>query len=222
MAESELSSEFAELGSELDTKQDILAIEDEEGTSVPNRSGLVFQEPLTVDDDSAAQKTMIGVDVTGELDMTAFVTPSHLSQGVDRIGVLSHVQITAPTDGQGLKYDATAQKWVNGDVGVSEIELLDDVAINNPTDGQILAYNTTAQKWTNKSDSTILTQTLAANATEVTFTNIPTTGTNLFSLYTNMAGLEYLTVNDSVSGQLTYTFEKQSRSVTVYLVIKGV
>ena len=68
----------------------------------------------------------------------------------------------------------------------------------------------------------IKTATLAAGATTVTFTGIPTTGTNLIELYTDKAGLDYDSVDDTTSGQLTYTFEAQSGAVTCYLVIKEV
>lgn len=68
----------------------------------------------------------------------------------------------------------------------------------------------------------ILTQTLATGSTTVVFTGIPTTGTNFIELYTDKAGLDYTAVDDSTSGQLTYTFEAQSAAVTCYLVIKEV
>lgn len=69
---------------------------------------------------------------------------------------------------------------------------------------------------------TIKTATLAAGATTVTFTGVPTTGDNLIDLYTSKAGLDYESVDDSTSGQLSYTFEAQSAAVTCYLVIKEV
>ena len=69
---------------------------------------------------------------------------------------------------------------------------------------------------------TIKTATLAAAATSVTFTGIPTTGNNTIDVYTSKAGLDYTAVDDTTSGQLTYTFEAQSAAVTVYLVIRGV
>lgn len=70
--------------------------------------------------------------------------------------------------------------------------------------------------------ATIKTATLAANATTVTFTGIPTTGNNTIELYTSVAGLDYTAVDDTTSGELTYTFEAQSAAVTCYLVIREV
>lgn len=74
-----------------------------------------------------------------------------------------------------------------------------------------------------KEDSaTIKTATLAAGATSVTFTGVPTTGNNTIDVYTSKAGLDYTAVDDSTAGTLVYTFEAQSAAVTVYLVIKEV
>lgn len=74
-----------------------------------------------------------------------------------------------------------------------------------------------------KEDSaTIKTATLAAGATSVTFTGVPTTGNNTIDIYTSKAGLDYTAVDDSTAGTLVYTFEAQSSAVTVYLVIREV
>jgi len=69
---------------------------------------------------------------------------------------------------------------------------------------------------------TVKIATLAAGATSVTFTGIPTTGNNTIDIYTSKAGLDYDSVDDTTTGQLTYTFEAQSAAVTVYLVIREV
>lgn len=69
---------------------------------------------------------------------------------------------------------------------------------------------------------TIKTATLAAGATTVTFTGVPTTGDNTIDIYTSKAGLDYDSVDDTTAGQLAYTFEAQSTAVTVYLVIREV
>lgn len=94
----------------------------------------------------------------------------------------------------------------------------DYLAVDNATSGtkKITVANL------KNSGTTILTQTLAAQATSVTFTNIPTTGNHLIDVYTDVAGLEYDSVDATTAGQLTYTFEAQESAVTVYLVIKEV
>lgn len=70
--------------------------------------------------------------------------------------------------------------------------------------------------------SDIRMATLAAGATTVTFTNIPTSGNNLIEIYTSKAGLDYTAVDDTTAGQLTYTFDAQSAAVTCYLMIREV
>lgn len=70
--------------------------------------------------------------------------------------------------------------------------------------------------------ATLKTGTLAAGSTSITFTGIPTTGNNCIEIYTSVPGLEYTSVDDSTPGQLTYTFDAQSGSVIVILVIREV
>lgn len=69
---------------------------------------------------------------------------------------------------------------------------------------------------------TVKTATLAAGSTSVTFTSIPTTGNNTIDLYSDTAGVEFDELDDSTSGQLTYTFTAQESAINLYLVIKEV
>ena len=66
----------------------------------------------------------------------------------------------------------------------------------------------------------LISQTLAAGATTVTFTGLPTSGNNLFDVYTSKAGLNYTAIDDSTSGQLKLTYPAQSSAVTVFLKIQ--
>ena len=67
---------------------------------------------------------------------------------------LTDVNITTPTDGQGLVYNNTTQKWENGTVSsASSIDTLTDVNLTNLTNGQILKYNSTSQEWENANES---------------------------------------------------------------------
>lgn len=67
----------------------------------------------------------------------------------------------------------------------------------------------------------ILTATLAAGSTTVTFTGVPTTGTNLIKFY-NSAGINYTAINTATAGQITLTFDAQSSAVSVYCEIRSV
>lgn len=53
--------------------------------------------------------------------------------------------ITTPSNGDVIKYDSTAEKWVNGAVFAPDI--------TNPQDGDTLVYNATQQKWVNGAGS---------------------------------------------------------------------
>lgn len=68
---------------------------------------------------------------------------------------------------------------------------------------------------------TTLSQTLLAGETTLTFTGIPTTGTNKITICTSVAGVNYLSLDDTTSGQLTITYSPQSVPVTVYVMIEG-
>lgn len=70
---------------------------------------------------------------------------------------LPDTQITDPTQGQVLAYDATSQKWINSDdvEGVTSLDALTDTAISTPTGGQVLMYNQTAGKWVNSAENEI-------------------------------------------------------------------
>ncbi len=64
---------------------------------------------------------------------------------------MSDVNITNPTTGQALVYNATTQKWENGQGGGGSSTLagLSDVSLTNLSANQFLRYNATTQKWEN-------------------------------------------------------------------------
>lgn len=67
---------------------------------------------------------------------------------------------------------------------------------------------------------TVLTQTLAAGATQVTFTNAAITATADVWIRTNKPGLNWTNVTDSV-GTCTITYPAQSSPTSVKLIIRG-
>lgn len=71
------------------------------------------------------------------------------------------------------------------------------------------------------SKPTVLSQSLLAGDTSVTFTGIPTTGVNKITICTSLAGLNYESLDDTTEGQLTITFNPQVVPVTVYVMIDG-
>lgn len=68
---------------------------------------------------------------------------------------------------------------------------------------------------------TVITATLAASATQVVISGLPSSGNNLIEFYTSVPGLDYTAI--SVSGtSATLTYEAQSTATTVYAVITEV
>lgn len=71
------------------------------------------------------------------------------------------------------------------------------------------------------SSATVLSQTLTAGNTSVTFTNLPTTGNNLVDFFTS-TGINYTDIDVSTAGQVTLTFDAQIVDVVVYCKIEEV
>lgn len=75
--------------------------------------------------------------------------------------------------------------------------------------------------WNNKADApTILSQTLSAGNTTVTFNDVPTSGNYLISPFTKI-GLDYDSISQSGS-TVTVTYPSQSSAITCYLKIESV
>lgn len=95
----------------------------------------------------------------------------------------------------------------------TNIEAADDIMTQ-------LSSTTTALN--NKANKpTVLTQTLAANATTVTFTGIPTAGDNLVDFFIS-DGANYTGIDVSTPGTAVLTYEEAASSRTVFCRIEGV
>ena len=72
--------------------------------------------------------------------------------GSSSLAGLNDVSLTNLINGQGLKWDAFLEKWVNSsDTGASSLAGLSDVSLNSVANGQILAWNRIMNRWTNVS-----------------------------------------------------------------------
>lgn len=71
-----------------------------------------------------------------------------------------------------------------------------------------------------ESERQMVSQILRAGQTSITFSNIPLTD-NMIEVYTSKDGLDYVTLDDSVAGRVTITYEAQSEDVTVFLKVSG-
>lgn len=69
--------------------------------------------------------------------------------GATSLTQLTDVNISNPSNGQGLLYNSETSKWVNGSLptGVDELSELSDVQLDTPVEGQLLKY--VNGKWVN-------------------------------------------------------------------------
>lgn len=115
-----------------------------------------------------------------------------------------------------VDYDNTSSHLTATDVQGAIDENAGDISTINGEITQISSDLADKEK-----KHTVLSQTLSAGSTTVTFTNIPTTGNYIIEFATS-AGINYTEIDLSTSGQVTLTFEEQSAAVTVYCDIKEV
>lgn len=98
------------------------------------------------------------------------------------------------------------------------------IAVNDPlvVDTNIEAADDIMSQLAGKAEKpVVLTQTLAANATSVTFTGIPTTGDNVVDFFIS-DGSNYTEIDVSTPGTAILTYEGAAASRTVYCRIEGV
>lgn len=131
---------------------------------------------------------------------------------------LTDTTIQSPTNGQILKYNGT--KWVNDTAPSGNLEGLTDTNITSAADKQILQYDSSTSKWVNATQKIMISQTLAAGSTNVTFTEIPS-GDYEVSVLTSKIGLEYISMSE-VTGGIRVFFDAQSETVTVYLEFRPI
>lgn len=75
-------------------------LEDEEGTALTKRKALAINSPLTVEDDSTNEKTIIGADTSGALDLSKIIPPGteHNATDGSPVGtIISFFGYTAPS-----------------------------------------------------------------------------------------------------------------------------
>lgn len=149
---------------------------------------------------------------------------------------LSDVELSEVTDGQTLVYDATAQKWVNGEGGGGDSELTADVtsnlAVGAIPSGTTLPEGTTLTEFVQKLLITEIAPTVSFSAsgsgvkevgTSVTPTltlTISSTGTGTPTAIKFYSGSTLLDTQSYVSGTDTYTYTMDAISATT--TVKGV
>lgn len=170
--------------------------------------------------------------------------------GSSTLSGLTDVNLSSPTDGQILKYDANSGKWVNANGGTvtTSLSALTDVNLTSLTNGQLIQYDATAQKWVNigidstptqNSDNpvtsggaytalankentpTVLTQTLTAGATTLTFTDAAIGNNSRIRPYSDPFVLGLIENAVQSGTTVTLTCSEQSANVSVMLEIRN-
>lgn len=129
---------------------------------------------------------------------------------VSKLKDLVDVNISSPTAGQTLVYDATNDEWDNANNGLADAG---DVAISSPTAGQLLMYDSTSGKWKNSNVPTEeKTATPSSSSQEIT----PTSGKYLSKVTVNAVATETKTATPTTSSQdITPSSGKFLSKVTV-------
>ena len=165
------------------------------------------------------------------------VMPDGATITVDATGL-----IEVPIDGTTIQIDSSTNKLKA--MVDKALSALTDVNISSAANGQLLQYDSSSNKWKNvtlygtniltqsggtalttainaKEDShVVLTNTLAAGATTINFTNSAIGNNSLIRIYTNVDGVNPLTKTQSGT-TVTLTFEAQSVAVGVAIEIRN-
>jgi hypothetical protein len=105
---------------------------------------------------------------------------------------------------------------------ITELNDIPDVDLTNPTDGQTIKYDAALGKWVNAvggggSSITVLTDTLTAGVTSITFTDARILADSIVSCATP-AGINP-TAMTSTTGSVTFYFQSQAADMVVKAVI---
>ena len=143
---------------------------------------------LTIDANNKVNIPIAGADVLGVIKVGAglSINPSTGVLSADAVASLelddiTDVELTTPTDGQVLVYDADNDEWVNGDIPTPptpslDVEDLGDVTTTSLADGQVLKYDAQNSRWVNANES--VGDTVSVNQVQTTGTKIATITVN--------------------------------------------
>lgn len=93
-------------------------IENSSGTDLITRNTMKFNSPFTATDNAISEITEIGLQQMSSSEIDDIVSPLPNSEFTPRgLNNLDDVNITTPSNGQVLKYNATSKKWENSSSG---------------------------------------------------------------------------------------------------------
>lgn len=133
-----------------------------------------------------------------------------------KVSDLDDVTITALSNNQIIRYNSTSNKWENVDLSAANVSF-------DHTGTDMSATTTQAaitELNTNKEDApTVLTGTLSAGSTTLTFNNAAIKTTSLLDPYTDVYGVSPTDIQ-VINGQAVLTFDPQQSAINVKLLIR--
>ena len=166
----------------------------------------------------------IGVKDADNEDTTLQARLDDIAAGIEDVSLeaLTDTDITNPTEGQALIYDATSEKWINGEGGgggATDLDDLTDVTITSATNGQVLTYDSTDSKWKNTTTEKHLTATISSGTT-LSFTDSSILSTSILDLYVDSnTPVPYDSVTVTSGSGATFTLSEAVTSSTTFLLI---
>lgn len=148
--------------------------------------------------------TTITVDVNGLIQANLGITD------------ITDVDIATLTNGQVLRYNSTSQKWENVDLSAANVSYSNTSSGMSATTTQAAIDELSTAK---EKASTILTATLAAGSTTLTFNNAAIKTTSLLDTYADVYGIAPTDIQVT-AGQAVLTFAVQAAAVSVKLVVR--
>ena len=131
------------------------------------------------------------------------------------LNTLSDVNITSPANGNSLVYDEATGKWINGEGGggLEVVELTqaeyDQLTPEEKNNGKMYLVNDAGK---------ILTGTLEANTTSITFNDAAIKSNSMIDVYTTIFGANPTAATSSV-GTVTLYFNSQATDMGVKVVV---
>lgn len=167
-------------------------------------------------------------------DTPGLVMPDGVTITVDATGLivaslnvsdLKDIKITSLATGDVLKYDGTQSKWVNVALGTAAYKNSTNAVTQGSTalveSGAVSTeINTLSQALTNKEDKpTVLTQTLTAGSTSLTFTNAAIGNNSHVRPFSNPTIIGLIEDATQSGTSITLTCKEQSSDVSISLEI---
>ncbi len=186
-------------------------------------TGDVKDEYINLDGTTAGWEKIGSTDV----DLTGYVTTSDLNTAL--ASYVTSTDLTALLAGKQDNIQFASMPTASADllgkvcqyVGATGNGFTHNYFYECVSDGQATPTYSWVQTNVQSSGSSglILTQTMTAGSTSVTFTNPAISGDAIIEVFTDKAGLDYNSIDDSVANTLTITYDAQQSDVVVKLMI---